>query len=323
MIGFASHGLHGRINVHGVNFSRRFKGESMNRYFAMAVASAMALSLGGLGAATAADLPVYAKAPPPPVVVYNWTGCYVGGNVGWKWGRFHESADTPAGVAVIPGLTNTAFTADHIDLGGLNTDSVAGGGQLGCRWETASHWVFGVEGDFDWTDLHGTVTERSFGTGGSVFIPGDSYGNRARWESSVRGMVGRSFGKWLIYATGGLAITDVRMSANYIATVAGGVPFPASTGSDSQTLYGFTVGAGAAYALTNNWDIGAEYRYSQYSGANFGLGSVAAVCGFTTAVPGGVGCFNTQVTGHKDLSTNEVLFKLNYRFGPAAVVAKY
>jgi outer membrane immunogenic protein len=286
------------------------------------LALASAVSLGGLGAASAADLPL--KARPLPVEVFSWTGCYVGLNGGWKGGRFGESVDTPAGIAVIPPLTPTAFAADHIDLGRLNVDSGAIGGQVGCRWQTASQWVFGIEGDFDWTDLHGTVIQRTPGTGNSVFIPGDFYGNRARWESSVRGIVGRSFDKWLVYATGGLAMTDVRMDSNFIATVSGGVPFPASAGSDSKTLFGFTVGVGAAYALTRNWDIGAEYRYSQYSGESFGLGSVAAVCGFVPGVAVTVGCFNTTATGHKDLQTNEILFKLNYRFNPApAVVAKY
>jgi outer membrane immunogenic protein len=42
------------------------------------------------GSAMAADMPVKApvlKAPPPPPVVYNWTGCYIGGNVGGGWAR--------------------------------------------------------------------------------------------------------------------------------------------------------------------------------------------------------------------------------------------
>ena len=34
--------------------------------------------------ALAADMPL--KAPPPPVTVYNWTGCYVGANTGYQWG---------------------------------------------------------------------------------------------------------------------------------------------------------------------------------------------------------------------------------------------
>ena len=41
------------------------------------------------GAASAADLPArtYTKAPPPVVEVYNWTGFYIGGNVGGVWER--------------------------------------------------------------------------------------------------------------------------------------------------------------------------------------------------------------------------------------------
>src|SRR3984957_1040482 len=247
----------------------------MRANFGWALASVASAGLIGLGGALAADLPL--KAPPmAPVVAYNWTGCYGGVNGGWKGGRFDENARTPAGIATVPGGgAPTPFAADYIDLGHLNADSGAVGVQVGCRWQTPSQWVFGVEGDFDWTDLHGTITERTPGTGNSVFIPGDYYDNRARWQFSVRGNVGRAFDKWLVYGTGGLAITDVKMTGNYIATTNFGIPFPASTGSDSQTLYGFTVGAGAAYAFAPNWDVGAEYRYSQYGGADFHLGPVA------------------------------------------------
>jgi outer membrane immunogenic protein len=294
----------------------------MRGHFGWALASVVSVGIGGIGGALAADLPL--KAPPIVPVIYNWTGCYVGVNGGWKGGRFHDSVATPAGTASIPGFAPTPFAADYIDLGALNTSSGAVGGQVGCRWETASHWVFGVEGDLDWTDLHGTITSRTAGTGGSVFIPGDYYDNRSRWEGSVRGIVGRSFDKWLLYVTGGLAAADVSMTGHFIPTVSGGVPFPASTGSDDKTLFGFTIGAGAAYAFAKNWDIGAEYRYSKYSGDNFGLGPVAAVCGFTTAIAAiAPTCVNTMVTGHKDLETNEVLIKLNYRFNSGPVVAKY
>jgi outer membrane immunogenic protein len=275
----------------------------------------VAIAAVGIGGASAADLPV--KAPRlAPVVAYNWTSCYVGANGGWKGGRFRESATSPAGIATAPGFAATPFVADSIALGGLNADSGAVGGQIGCRWETPSQWVFGAEGDFDWTDLHGTVIERT--AGASAFIPGDSYDNRAHWESSVRGILGRAFDKWLVYGTGGLAITNVTMTGNFIATTVGAIPFPASAGSDSKTLYGFTVGAGAAYAFAPNWDVGAEYRYSQYDGQDFNLGGVAAIC-----FPRGAGCTNTAVTGHKDLTTNEVLLKINYHFGPAAIFAKY
>jgi outer membrane immunogenic protein len=301
------------------------QGIFMWRHIGLVLASSLAASIGALGVASAADMPAQAlPMKAPPVVVYNWTGCYGGLNGGWKEGRFRESVDAPAGLATGPGGAPVVpFPADHIDLPRLTADSGAVGGQLGCRWETPQHWVFGVEGDFDWTDLHGTIVSPAGGPGGT-FVPGDSFGNRARWQSSLRGVAGRSFDKWLLYVTGGLATTDVEMSSNYIATTVvpvGGAPilFPASAGSDSKVLYGFTVGAGAAYAFAPNWDIGAEYRYSQYNGADFNLGPVAAFC-FGGAV---ATCTNSPTTGHKDLSTQEVLFKLNYHFGPSAVVAKY
>ena len=277
------------------------------------------LAAAPLSTANAADMPL--KAPPLPL--YSWTGCYGGINGGWKWGRFHESVDTAAGTFTIPGVPTTTFAADHLNLPGLTTDSGAVGGQLGCRWESREHWVFGLEGDFDWTDLHGRVVSSTAGTSGEVFVPGDNFGNRARWESSARIIVGRSFDRLLVYATGGAAFTQVTMDANFIATTSFGIPFPASSGSDTRTLAGGTIGAGLAYAITTNLEIGAEYRYSAYERGNFGLGTVAAFCALTTASPAPV-CVNTTATGHKDLQTQELLFKIKYRFnlgGP--VVANY
>jgi outer membrane immunogenic protein len=276
--------------------------------------------------ALAADMPL--KAPIlAPVVYYNWTGCYVGGNAGWKWGRFSESADVPSTTANLPGFGNVTAIADHINLDRLNADSGAAGGQIGCRWENPQHWVFGFEGDFDWTNLKGTVVNRAPGTG-LTFVPGDIFANRANWESSARIIVGRSFDRWLVYGTGGIAFTRVTMEANFIPAIGiliNGGPglFPASFGSDSKILVGGTIGAGVAYALSKNWEIGAEYRFTAYQKGDFNLGTVAGQCGISTAVPG-LQCVNQFATGHKDLQTQEILVKLNYKFDWAGpVVAKY
>jgi outer membrane immunogenic protein len=243
--------------------------------------------------AMAADMPLKA----PPVMVYNWTGCYGGANGGWKWGQFRESADTAAG----------ALSADHIDLPALNTGSGAVGGQIGCRWETPQHWVFGLEGDFDATDLHGTAVNPT--PGASVFVAGDNFGNRASWESSARIIAGHTWDRWLVYGTGGIAFSRVTMESNFIAVTSGGIAFPASSGSASQVLTGGTIGAGAAYALSKSWEIGLEYRYTAYMRGDFALGTVAAVC-FGPGIP----CLDAAATGHKDLQTQELLFKINYRF---------
>jgi outer membrane immunogenic protein len=290
---------------------------------AIGILAATALS----GSALAADMPMKAR-PLPVVAAYNWTGCYIGVNGGWKGGRFRdESASVPATTGTIGAGTFTA-PADRIFLDSFDANSGAAGGQVGCRWQTASNWVFGIEGDADWTDLHGTITNRNFGTG-TTFVPGDTFDNRARWEASARGIVGRAFDKLLVYGTGGVAFTDVRMGANFIQTIGvciGGAPciYPASAGSSSQVLVGGTIGAGFAYALTKNWEFGAEYRYTRYQADDFGLGGVAGLCGPVGVVAVTIACFNQNATGHKGLETNEVLFKLNYRFDWAGpVVAKY
>jgi outer membrane immunogenic protein len=298
----------------------------MGRRLGIAFVSAISLGVGGLGMASAADMAV--KARPMPVVAFNWTGCYIGVNGGWKGGRFRdESASVPTTTGTIGAGTFIA-PADRIFLDSFDANSGAAGGQVGCRWQTASNWVFGVEGDADWTNLHGTVINRNFGPG-TTFVPGDSFDNRARWEASLRGIVGRSFDKLLVYGTGGVAFTQVSMGANFIQTIGtciGGAPciYPGSAGSDTQVLVGGTIGAGLAYALTKNWEIGAEYRYTRYQAGDYNLGQVAGICGPVGAVAVTIACFNQNATGHKALETNEILFKLNYRFDWAGpVVAKY
>ena len=68
----------------------------------------------------AADMPL--KAPPPPVVVYNWTGCYLGLSIGDSWGRSQHTADV--GTTAIRGgvpVTLAAGTsiADRFNLWGF------------------------------------------------------------------------------------------------------------------------------------------------------------------------------------------------------------
>src|ERR1700724_2208142 len=81
--------------------------------------------------AFAADLAprMYTKAPPPPVaVVYDWTGFYIGGNIGYSWGR---SSDTST-------LTNGAGTVLFASADRSNLNGVVGGGQIGYNWQLQS-----------------------------------------------------------------------------------------------------------------------------------------------------------------------------------------
>jgi outer membrane immunogenic protein len=98
--------------------------------------SVLASIVAGAGAANAADLAV--KAPvykaPPPVIISDWAGFYIGANGGGGFG------------------TNT-FNANPM----LNTKPSGGlgGGQIGYNWQFGS-FVVGLEGDFDGADVEAT-----------------------------------------------------------------------------------------------------------------------------------------------------------------------
>jgi hypothetical protein len=97
----------------------------------------------GLGmpqAAMAADLPVkaplYKARTVPPA--YNWSGWYVGANIGGAW-----SNST---------LTNSNIGTSWTPGG----NGFIGGGQAGYNVQTGN-FLFGVEGDFDWSTFTGTT----------------------------------------------------------------------------------------------------------------------------------------------------------------------
>jgi len=58
----------------------------MRKLFLLGISALATVMLGG--AAQAADMPVKAP-PPPPAPVYVWTGCYIGGNIGWAQASAH------------------------------------------------------------------------------------------------------------------------------------------------------------------------------------------------------------------------------------------
>src|ERR1700758_963448 len=95
--------------------------DCVQKHIGLALAS-VSLVLGGLGIASAADMAV--KAPPivAPVVTYNWTGCYIGGNVGGGWAHTDQTQIAKVGgPAIIP---NNSF-------GSSDGSNGVGGGQIG------------------------------------------------------------------------------------------------------------------------------------------------------------------------------------------------
>lgn len=196
------------------------------------------------GVAAAADLPttVPASIPAPVAPRFNWTGFYVGGQIGWQWMDDRTTATTFAGVpAALGGLGGFAGFSP-----GISGDGFIGGVHLGYN-QQLQQIVVGIEGDFEGADVNGR----------SNLLNGSSVRSDLRWEGSVRGRLGVLVqDNLLLYGTGGVAFGDIRHRYFNAATGLGD--------SFNSTETGWTVGAGAEYAFAPNWTARLEYRYTDF-----------------------------------------------------------
>jgi len=182
------------------------------------------------GSAMAADMrparaPVYTKAP-IMAPAFSWTGCYVGGNAGGLWAK--------------KDWTNTGVAESSVDI-----SSWLAGAQVGCNYQVST-WVFGIQGDYDWTNASATATD--------AFFLATTDQTKIKALASVTGRVGYAWDRFLGYVKGGGAWESDEYS------VFSGLAI--STASETRT--GWTIGVGGEYAFTD-WLTGfVEYNYYDF-----------------------------------------------------------
>lgn len=232
---------------------------------------------------------------PPPAS--NWTGFYVGGNIGSGIGRDRTAFS----------LTGFGTSTELFDL---SPDGINGGIQAGYNWQ-AANWLLGVE-----TDIQGS-SQRDNRACVQLCNPGvappsfTAYDATLPWFGTVRGRLGYSIGSTLFYATGGYAYGSVKTKiSNLFAGTATSVEL-------SNTRGGWTVGGGIETPFTflvsllgNNWTSKTEYLYVD-------LGTSTDGFAFTA--------LGTPVTATNTTQVREHIFRtgLNYHFNASPVVARY
>jgi outer membrane immunogenic protein len=234
--------------------------------------------------AMAADMRMPVKAAPAPIVtVFSWTGCYIGGHVGYAWGR----------KKVYDGVTGVELADLHHDI-----DGFIAGGQVGCNLWQRDRWVFGIEGQASWANVDGEIASN-----GATFGPGSlGFKTEADIMGSIAARLGYAFGatgQTLVFVKGGAAFIHEQFFVTSI-----GIPL-ANGQSDKELRWGWMIGAGVEQALNSNWSLKAEYNYN-----NFGRHDIS-ICGVG-------GCDPYEIKQHVHL----VKFGINYRFG-GPVVARY
>ena len=192
----------------------------MTRILLSAFAGLLALTMAT--PSSAADLP--RKAAPYYVAPYfSWTGFYAGINGGYGWGNSN--------------WTNVGGTT-----GDFRVKGALAGATLGYNLQTGV-WVWGLEGDIDYSWIDGSTTQ---------FCGAPGCQTRNRWLGTVRGRIGYAFDRWLPYITGGAAIGDLKMT-------------PAGGASDTKTKVGWTLGGGVEYAFLGSWSVKACLLYTSPS----------------------------------------------------------
>jgi outer membrane immunogenic protein len=238
---------------------------------------AFALLFAATSAALAADL------IPPPVYaapVYNWTGFYIGGNIGAGWSGLSSTnfSDTLGSSFTAP--TNVQFL---------------GGGQVGANYQFSNGVVIGAEAMFDWlSNSQNAIITATDPTGAVAANIGTA---NARWLTTVSGRLGYAWDRVLLFAKGGGAWVATNSPAISVAGT------PASfTSISNSTSSGYTAGFGVEWAFSGNWSVRAEYAYIGLPSQSF------------TVTPG-TPTFGGDVITFGNRNISMVTGAVNYKFG--------
>jgi outer membrane immunogenic protein len=261
----------------------------MIRKFSLATAVLVAAS----ASAFAADLP--SRRPPPvftPVPLFTWTGFYVGGDVGYAWG--YNTTDS----SVADGITGSApySSKPNGEIGGVH---------VGYNYQI-NQFVIGIEGDVVGSNFNNTGNGYFTNVDGGP-VAGVYTSTRIPIEGSIRGRLGYAWDRALFYVTGGAAFGDIEHQYNDPYDEIG------DPNNYRKTKVGYTVGGGVEYALSNNWSVRGEYRYTDYGHMTDYALSNDFVSGTTP--------FDNHVQEHR--VTVGFSYKFDMYTPPAPVVAKY
>jgi len=189
--------------------------------------------------ALAADMPLKAVAP---VVIYDWTGFYIGVAGGGSLGGSNHV--NPSGIN---------FTQEgYVVKGGLI------GGTLGYNWQVAS-FVFGFEGDASWVGEYGSHIDDGISPNADNTLRSFT---RENWLATVRGRAGYAVDNLLFYVTGGYSAAGVEAGIKDLATAATIV-------SATSTRSGWTGGGGIEWGFAPNWSIKWEWLFVKFQDKGF------------------------------------------------------
>lgn len=180
----------------------------------------------------------------PVAAQTNWTGFHVGINGGLATGNVAESPDFARPQASAKG-----------GLYGL---------QLGYDKQFGNNIVLGLETDIQKASIEGSRTMNTC-SGCFGFSSSQTDTTELEWLGTTRLRLGYAVGRWMPYATAGLAYGSAKVTSRYdwydaFAKVGG-----SNTNSMAQGAMGYALGAGLDVAIAKGWSARLEYLRTDLS----------------------------------------------------------
>lgn len=200
-----------------------------------------------------------------------WSGFYVGANSGVSYNQIKAKTTVSSYGGYFSGNDGTVIA----NASKQNRHTVGGliGLDTGYNWNI-SNYILGVEADANWfyirnsksnTRAYETAPASSFTTKSTV---------QSNWLFTLHPEFGYAFCRYLVYITGGLALSDVTYKYKFTDDA-----FSAHETASSTARLGWLVGSGIKVKITPDWSTQLSYEYVQFERKN-ATGSVTNSGGF-------------------------------------------
>jgi outer membrane immunogenic protein len=158
---------------------------------------------------------------------YDWSGPYIGLHAGYLWGDVKVEEE---GEPLAPGG---------------DIDGFVGGALVGFNYQL-DPLVLGIDGDFGFADVDGD---------GAVALEPE-YHYELNWNAHIRGRLGLSLDRILIFVAGGLAIADLDIEEEQQLQI-------------GTAYYGYSIGGGIDYAITDEIIARVEYLHDEFGDEDY------------------------------------------------------
>ncbi|MBA8837073.1 outer membrane protein [Ochrobactrum sp. RH2CCR150] len=180
--------------------------------------------------ANAADVIVEPE-PMPILSSFNWSGGYIGGQVGYGFGK-------------------TKFSPM---IGDLRPRGFLGGIYAGYNFDVGNNVILGIDGDFSGAEINRTGIGSDPTTTASVKTD-------LQWSGAIRPRIGYAINRFMPYIAGGVAFGSIKDTLSVTSTN----PSSQRSLTQKKTQTGWTIGGGVDYAATDNVILRLEYRYTDF-----------------------------------------------------------